>query len=442
MFALDRADSTRSWSRVTRYLNKVGDSAFFKIGWVLLADALEHGDIDFLRAFLPRATEAALTENYRSHISRNGTYRIGLTRVSLLQMILDTHDVDLVDTTVAKWIPLLTRDLSDLFSMRYHTSFHLTVSELVELSEKHASSFEMLVCGLSLVRAYSSLLDKSARPKESLASGECLFAGVSNDQIDANMWSNLVETTTNDHGHGSTLACSFIPLQAPGDLRLLKACIDTSTELESVAMFETEVIRRLLEYHWKVFAGRIHMKQMAWHIVVLIYFSVITFNFDDLVSAGHYAVACALQSVILAISIVFAYMEVKQFMLSDDSFIEHFSDIWNLCDVANIVFPSMGSLLRLISGSDTVSSRIMLALASLSLYFRLLYFFSVFEVTGPLVAMILRIAFDIRYFLAFLFVFILSYTQGNGILVCIDSCCYWFHLAVLHCAALFDFLLM
>ena len=64
--------------------------------------------------------------------------------------------------------------------------------------------------------------------------------------------------------------------------------------------------------------------------------------------------------------------------------LRHFSDFWNILDLAVIVIVLLGTLLRCIYARETDSSRSVLALGCVVVWFKLLYFMRPFKGSGPL----------------------------------------------------------
>lgn len=78
--------------------------------------------------------------------------------------------------------------------------------------------------------------------------------------------------------------------------------------------------------------------------------------------------------------------------------------------MCTIVLPLLGSIMRLVNRDETDNSRIVFALASVFVWIKPLYFLRSFESSGPLVAMILKICFDIVVFLVILFFVVFGFS--------------------------------
>jgi hypothetical protein len=90
----------------------------------------------------------------------------------------------------------------------------------------------------------------------------------------------------------------------------------------------------------------------------------------------------------------------------------HIVDIWNFIDVISYLTVFIGTLLRIIYLDETSSSRILLSIASLLTWLKLLYFLRGFEGTGHFVAMVFVIAYEIRFFLLVLLIALFGFVQS------------------------------
>jgi hypothetical protein len=97
-------------------------------------------------------------------------------------------------------------------------------------------------------------------------------------------------------------------------------------------------------------------------------------------------------------------------------FSHFFLDLWNMIDLGIVVTGVVGLFYLICLDRASFESRSFLALASVLIWFKLLYFLRPFYVSGPLVTMILTIAYDIRVFLVTLFIVLAGFTQAFWIL--------------------------
>ncbi len=111
-----------------------------------------------------------------------------------------------------------------------------------------------------------------------------------------------------------------------------------------------------------------------------------------------------------------AFVHVGAFVVSHFIF-----DIWNMVDMIVIITGIVGLSLRLAFAQDTPTGRVFLSITSILMWFKLLYFMRPFSSSGPLVAMIIQIAFSIRFFLIALFCVLAGFTQGFWLLSNMDE---------------------
>lgn len=87
-------------------------------------------------------------------------------------------------------------------------------------------------------------------------------------------------------------------------------------------------------------------------------------------------------------------------------------DIWNGVDACVIVFSLIGTITRMVNRSDNDFSVIILSIASIFVWFKLLYYMRAYHSSGPLIAMVISIAYDIRYYILILFIVLCGFSQA------------------------------
>lgn len=112
----------------------------------------------------------------------------------------------------------------------------------------------------------------------------------------------------------------------------------------------------------------------------------------------------------------------------------HLKDVWNVMDVFVVLCGTLGLTMVFTTGKMSTHARCLLAWCSVAMWIRLMFFFRPFSNAGPLgkpsdvalfvdsltslasVVMILRIAWDIRFFMVVLLCFIMGFAQAFWLL--------------------------
>lgn len=203
----------------------------------------------------------------------------------------------------------------------------------------------------------------------------------------------------------------WLPLTNPVHISMLKAYSDTCETLDSARIFDSEPGKLLLKYAWRSFGKRSHVKAMLFYFIYVGFAATSIYLFESLISSdvNQDSLALALIIVVLCFDSYFVYVEIEELLFSP---VEYLTDIWNQIDLTVIAGSMTGNILRIIYWRDTNVSRITLSLASIAMWFNVLYFLRAFESTGPLVSMILRIAKDMQALMMVLMLVIVGFSQA------------------------------
>lgn len=211
-----------------------------------------------------------------------------------------------------------------------------------------------------------------------------------------------------------------------------------------------------LLFAWRSFGRAIHLRAILWHLLSSLIYSISLFYFEawsygssfstsslrplSYSESVRYVLIWILQMIQLLLTAYFIHREYLQFIKQGHGdVISHFSDIWNCNDMLLYLCVIIGIISRILYGEVSLS-RSLMAVAGVSMYLKILYYMRAFGSTGPLVSMIFRIAYDIRYVALVLAIVILGFAQSFWILSFQDPTLQFgvFKLALLN---LFDFML-
>jgi hypothetical protein len=189
---------------------------------------------------------------------------------------------------------------------------------------------------------------------------------------------------------------------------MLNAFVDTSIKERSVEVFNGDVGIIVLQYLWKKYAKRSHIRSTFHYLLYIFLFtwSVYSYSFlrRDYGKKGINAALFTQCATLLFTLYYFVQEAVQIWNESKDNSVmalkfggkntklaflrdlyNHFrNDIWNFNDLMIVLLVSSGTILRLIFVDDTNKSRCCLAAASICVYFKILYFMRPFAVSGPL----------------------------------------------------------
>ena len=89
---------------------------------------------------------------------------------------------------------------------------------------------------------------------------------------------------------------------------------------------------------------------------------------------------------------------------------------WKVSELFVFICLPIGLISRLVYGEETDVSAIALSICSIMVWFKILYYMRPFQSSGPLVSMILQIAFDIRFFILIVFFVLAGFAQSFWLL--------------------------
>lgn len=400
LYKLDRrelGEKRIKWNRISELVDQFRAEQFFTIHFHLFIYSLEINRHDFLVLFLPLTF-------------------IGLRKACMNQLLQkaiheDTKSLVAAKTIVNCWCQFLGRDINsdqDLIYTDPKISL-LQVSDLISLSKRCPFDFIRLICSIKLISA------KKNKPFDD----DAYYFDEFNDKQIKN-WKQKKTLTENEYDKDndneeveSTTSLMWLPLHNPYGLEMLMAFSEVCDETGSVEIFNSEAGMLALKFAWIRFGLWGYVKST---LIYLTYVAVVSFtNFKFLEyevddnEAGVYAPII----IVLLFDLYFFYDEFDQMI---EMKIKYFYDFWNQIDFLHIAGNTIGCILRLIYQDETDASRAVLAIASIAMWFNVLYYLRAFELTGPLVSMILKIAVDIIPFLIVLLLVILGFSQAFWLL--------------------------
>ncbi len=404
------------WPRLYHAFEDRGGNIIFKENPLLMWIAIDKGMIDFVEYFLPLYQQLVCT-NY-SLWSSIVTDDIS----SLLNKALSVKgraDVRSVRIILNCWQSLLTNYTGD--SMFYHFFYfskRLPKKDLLLLGKKCPLEFLAFIRTLKPVTAHSIVSEGCDQAK--LRAGEVIVKGCSNSSIAKHIWSTYSSKTSKSRGKvaATQVRAQFLPLNHTADIDMLECFCHVSDELNSVDIFASEVGVRSLQFAWNTYGRKVHIFAMIIYILFVFTFTISLYVFSSYHNgeshiynnSRYYYLSTILQYFILAFSVYFVGIEIKQSRYNKTTFFQHLQDPWNFLDLSSQLIVITGTLLRIIYDTETRLSKCILAVASILLWAKILYYLRAFEDFGIIVSMVFVMGYDIRYFLMILLIFIIGFS--------------------------------
>ena len=404
------------WPRLYHAFEDRGGNVIFKENPLLMWIAIDKGMTDFVEYFLPLYQQLVCT-NY-SLWSSVVTDDIS----SLLNKALSVKgraDVRSVRVILNCWQSLLTNYTGD--SMFYHFFYfskRLPKKDLLLLGKKCPLEFTAFIRTLKPVTAHSIVSEGCDHAK--LRAGEVIVKGCSNSSIAKHVWSTYSSTTSKSRGKvaATQVRAQFLPLNHTADIDMLECFCHVSDELNSVDIFASEVGMRSLQFAWNTFGRKVHIFAMTIYIIFVFTFTTSLYIFSSYHhgerhtydNSRYYYLSIILQYFVLAFSAYFVVIEIKQSRYNKSAFLQHLQDPWNFLDLSSQLIVIAGTLLRIIYDAETQFSKCILAVASILLWAKILYYLRAFEDFGIIVSMVFVMGYDIRHFLMILLIFIIGFS--------------------------------
>jgi hypothetical protein len=318
------------------------------------------------------------------------------------------------------WLRLLQTPPRDLLDQSAGPAMCLSKRDLIHVAEVFPSEFERFVCSLSLIAAHPAIAQgctynlspgKVRREKGSLGSFK----------TDVTLWKGSDDTGQGSH---EPYTCMYLPLRQACDLDMVEAYVKTCARLNSLKIFSSDVGVTTNHYSWGAVSMRVHGSAFLWYMLDCVIFLIYVFSTRSpryalpLLQVGANVLipnAFTIHGWCTAYQVTYAMArlrnELQQFFFSGGTnFIAVFASPWTIFDL-------FWQACRISSSSG---SAVMLAISSLLQWVRLMYYLRAFESTGLLVAMILRIVSEIKFYLCVIFIVVLFFSESLWVLSSAD----------------------
>eukprot|EP01038_Epipyxis_sp_PR26KG_P004171 gene4171-5938_t len=460
--AFDFDLTEEGWPLISELTLKYGAGLFVENSYLFIV-AVQQRRPDFLRQF----------QHMLSYV-----LRFIPNDVSLLYLATEMKNLECVRIILDCWLENLNTDIHDYLSQRlFHPSYFLnTEKDLTRLAEVYPSEFVKFICCIKLIKSHKSVKSDIIVTYIIKSEYRSLVLACTSPN-DVKIWGRKEE---NDNKGQPVISMYLPVKDAASIrmLRVYQIVSDELEDVDifnsDLGLYSYRFIweKHILDVHWKsirdyvifltLFTSSVltYNQKTLCHIPSISSFSLIfhLFTIASLIYTQGYELSKTYyyifttsedrrqvyknqiaESLYSFIEDNFSSKEYEQMVKTAQSkknvhlnsigsnyesylknwsvmlLINHFFDFWNLVDLSIIITALIGISSRLIN-FDGTWVRVLLAIASILVCFKILYFLRPFQASGPLVSMILQIAKDIRFFLLVLFTVLFGFTLAFWLL--------------------------
>jgi WD40 repeat protein len=369
-YEADRLQRDGKWSRISRLSNTFGDF-FWMENSVLILFSVWYKEIGFFVKFKDKI-----------HLGvRSSRQSVG--GLSFFEYIISYGSIILMKLLLSIWSKQLNDSIKDYADQHFfHQAYFIRVEDLLLLAKSFPAEFCEFICSLRLRPAHSSMNPRgyryNMRDKEVII-GTCL------QSLARDVWDKILDPE--EAASGQPITVLFLPLIGGTDPRMLQAYVDVSTELKSVQLFNCDVGAISLRHVWRAYGKQMHLRSFVKYILFTTLYAVAVFSFDFCVqySLASKVIAIVLQIATMLVVCHYIVEEWSQIKYENQSLFWHFAgDMWNTLDAVSLLGSLAGFICRLVTMSDSPVSRCILAVSSVTVWFKVLYYLRAFSSSGPL----------------------------------------------------------
>eukprot|EP01038_Epipyxis_sp_PR26KG_P005462 gene5462-7563_t len=358
-----------------------------------------------------------------------------------------------VGIVVDCWIRNLNTDIDDYLTRRlYHPSYYFHKKDLLVLAEKYPAEFSRLIRSLQLVRSrYTSDEEEQSPMFLRIHNTNRLLIRDCNDKAALNIWSeekelSLLQDSKSD-GRAQPVTALYLPLKDAAHPEVFSLFVQVSKELNTVDMFDSDVVKTALNFVWLKYGLDSHTLSTVIHLLYLLLFGFTIYSNDGRNSTSlSFAIInnrdyfqLGLQCLVLLSVLYFTIEELRQMHANEKMVVinkkkykffvrifiriyKHLTEFWSIVDVCIILTAAVGMIQRLAyPSSEWAIGKCILAVSSILVWFKILYFMRPFESSGPLVSIILQISNDIKFIVLVLAIVLAGFAQAFWLLTAPNS---------------------
>jgi hypothetical protein len=361
------------------------------------------------------------------------------TRKKLLYHAIVQNDLIAVRAILLSWTEIVNHDVTDMLCQRlYHPSYFFPDDVLRMLASVYPLEFMRFITALRLIRNHPSLLEHvrlrrlNQHDRLEVTGAYTRVSGFYTTwsrrfQRHEMRWLQLVDffdrLLLNRLSDEQPITSMWVPLKRTSNLhQSLAVYVHVCNQLSNVTLFDSDVGTMTLQYCWEAYGRSAHLFATCVYVTFLALFilCLYTFQFYYRRSQGMAAfVAINLFNGLITLGFLWYLVEELAQIVAKFGRVSWTTvglhvirDAWNGLDCVIISTGLSGMLLRMAYQTDTAAGRCLLAVCSVSMWCKVLYYMRPFSTSGPLVAMIVTIVKEIRIILLVLFFVLCGFTQA------------------------------
>lgn len=208
-----------------------------------------------------------------------------------------------------------------------------------------------------------------------------------------------------------------LPISHCTSPRFLKSCVFISEVLSRPEVFDNDVIVCAVASAWREYGCMYHLGLFITYSFLM---TIITFNnyiyHDWAISNIQILVTSSWILIILTILLntIFVVLEIHQFIeeLLSNRLMKYLRDPQNLLDWSAHILLYIATLSRIAGQKETYVSSSIMAIDTILLWFKFLYFLRPFRSTGPLIRMIFFIFNSVQELIAIVIIVLFGFSQA------------------------------
>lgn len=337
------------WPRINKLVKENGAHYLFGRYNRLFRKAVEASRSDFLVTFLPLSSPAVVRCIKESDVLKIAIY-------------IDQHES--VSIIVSCLIAYIQEGKCLEISP---TIFCIETDDLLLLAKRYPLEFERLIINIQLI-LYNEPLSRDVFFLRANATADG-FDMASISDYDDNIDDKSMESSL------STMSYSYLPLPIMSHMKLLQAICEVCEQTNHTDIFNSQAGLMLLGYAWAKFGMRTHIKLMVLSYMYILLATFNVYSYEWLLNESYLATRFFLLlqmclEVVLAAPIASGlYRHGGKYLTS----------VWNHFRIVIIGGGLVGNILRLIYMVELRSTRIVLSITSICMWFHALYFLRAFE---------------------------------------------------------------
>lgn len=213
----------------------------------------------------------------------------------------------------------------------------------------------------------------------------------------------------------------LLPIDYASDIQFLRACVYVSEKLGKAELFDNEVVYCAVEMAWRLYGRAYHLTLSALYFVLLACVTVTNYRLHDWIVSSDvtlFTLVITLMCAVLFLNALFVLNIASQIMeeYAENRLIAYLSDAQNIIEIGSHVIVFVAFAMRCTSRNETLTSASIMAVATVLLWFKALYYLRPFKSTGPLVRMIFFIFTSIQELSIILIIVIFGFSQAMYLL--------------------------